>query len=235
MLNCGIKEFLAAFWAAEFPHAPLPARQNKSTIVTCSRNTRAAAPAWAPLPAGGFAGRREPGRGRGLGASAERGAATHSPCPPWEEKHESQPTHIPSLPSEPTPWHGTDAHGMVWLPRAWHGYKAIITIPSTAASGRAVVKRPFAPCSRVSDLSLLNCSHLPGSVLTLAPRQGAPNPRDERWGVNRGAHTTGNERPSSPHSILHVPLPSKELRSSPVTRGRSGRCSGSALPCKLYD
>ena len=71
------KEFLAAFWATEFPPAPLPARQNKSTIVTCSRNTRAAALARTLFPAGGFAGRREPvvggtgegtGQGKGLGS-----------------------------------------------------------------------------------------------------------------------------------------------------------------------
>lgn len=118
------------------------------------------------------------------------------------------------------PWHGMVALGMAWLQSNYHPSLTGCSLP--------------APVS-LSHLSLLNCSHLPGSVLTLSPKQRAPNPRAESWGLNPGTHTTGNKHPFSPRSILHGPLPSKERRSSPVIRGRSGHCSGCALPCKLCD
>lgn len=176
------KEFLAAFWAAEYPPAPLPARQNKSTIVTLQPKHPGCSARTDPFPerAGGGRHRRgHRGRGRGSGASAEHVAVTCSPSSPWEEKHKSQPTRrIPPLPSKPTLRHGTARHG---CPR--HG---------TAAPGRAVIKRPFAPCSHVSlrfkPLELVpEGSHLPGSVITLAPRQRAPNPMAERWGSRWGS------------------------------------------------
>lgn len=163
-----------------------------------------------------------------------RVAAAHTPSAPWEEKHKAQPTCcIALLPGEPALRRGTAWHGMAWYGTVQHGVAWCGTAAhdSTAASGRAVIKRPFVPCSRVSlqfkPLELVpEGSHLPSSVIPLAAQRRAPNPMAEHWGH------TGELAPTlSPCSILLPPSPPPQQGVKSLSRYWR-QCSGPALPCQ---